>query len=1027
MSALAEGTAPLKYRLGIDLGSGSLGWALLELDEHDRPCGIIDAGSRIFGTGREPKSLSSLAANRRQARQARRRRDRSIQRRKRLMHELVNFGLMPEAEEERQALKSLNPYELRHRGIRERLEPFEIGRALFHLQQRRGFKSNRKADRKNDEKSAMKAAIRELEAAVGPEETVGSFLYRRLTTHGSTRMRPTQRGGQNTWEFYVGREMLVHEFDRLWETQRAYHPELLTEEARQRIREAIFRQRPLKPVDPGRCTLEPDEKRAPIMLASSQLFRNFQEVNALRVIEGDSLDLRPRPLTREERDAAIELLRSKPKVTFAALKTRVFGKGADVRLTHEEGERAHLLGDVVSAELARDGALGSRWHDLTLDEQDEITRILHDADSDEDVVGALTTRFGFSEHEARGACEASLPDGYYRFSHKAIRRILPYLIDWDEDADAARTFDKAVAAAGYSSHSDIHSGEIFDQLPYYGRVLYRYTQDLANRSEDHVKERANPDEWEFGRIANPTVHVGLNQLRVIVNAIVKRYGPPFQVHVELARELGQSAVKRLEASRKRSENERRNEALAQDLQALGQINNHANRERLRLYEELAPLDQMCVLCGERIERSRLFQPGVYEVDHILPFSRTLDDSFSNKHLIHTQCNRFKKNRSPYEAYGELPEWPQILERAEAAYRNNKAKLARFASTAMERYESGGQDFIARQLTDTSYLARVAREYLTYLRLSGDDGFHPERIVAMPGRLTGLLRAKWGLNDLLSSTGAKERSDHRHHAIDAIVIALSDRATLKAVTDANRRAADKYAASNDDGFRKLLDDLPEPWTGFTEDARAAIGRIVVSHKPDHNEKGALHEETALGVRGGPDKEGRFLVRKKGEDERWRPVVPVYRRGEGPDSSLPYKAYVGGSNYCIEIVRASTGKWEGEVISTFQANQRDYQAFMRDRRRFLRESFSGRPLVMRLIAGDTVAIEREPGKREIWRLYKMSSQKTMYFAPVNEGNVAARVSAGLLKAFTPRADPLRKVRARRVFVDPLGRVHDPGFRE
>src|SRR5690606_33716087 len=117
------------------------------------------------------------------------------------------------------------------------------------------------------------------------------------------------------------------------------------------------------------------------------------------------------------------------------------------------------------------------------------------------------------------------------------------------------------------------------------------------------------------------------------------------------------------------------------------------------------------------------------------------------------------------------------------------------------------------------------------------------------------------------------------------------------------------------------------------------------------------------------------------------VPVYRRGEGPDSSLPYKAYVGGSNYCIEIVRASTGKWEGEVISTFQANQRDYQAFMRDRRRFLRESFSGRPLVMRLIAGDTVAIEREPGKREIWRLYKMSSQKTMYFAPVNEGNVAA----------------------------------------
>ena len=117
-TATAEGTAGLRYRLGIDLGTGSLGWALLELDHDNNPCRIIDMGSRIFGSGREPKTLTSLAADRRQARQMRRRRDRYIQRRTRLMHELVTTGLMPADPEDRAALKDVDPYLLRYRGIR---------------------------------------------------------------------------------------------------------------------------------------------------------------------------------------------------------------------------------------------------------------------------------------------------------------------------------------------------------------------------------------------------------------------------------------------------------------------------------------------------------------------------------------------------------------------------------------------------------------------------------------------------------------------------------------------------------------------------------------------------------------------------------------------------------------------------------------------------------------------------------------------------------------------------------------------
>lgn len=1024
---MAQDTTTRRYRLGLDLGTGSLGWAAIELDDAGRPCRILGMGSRIFGSGRTPKEQTSLAADRRQARQMRRRRDRYIQRRTRLMHELVNVGLMPSSERERQVLKNLDPYELRARGVREPLSAHEVGRALYHLQQRRGFKSNRKADRGDSDKGAMKTAIRELDAVLG-NRTVGEYMYERIQRGDGARVRPVQQGSKNSYEFYIDRSMIEDEFERLWATQEAHHPQLMTAEARNRIHHAIFDQRPLKAVDPGRCTLMPDQKRAPIALVSSQLFRIYAEVNALRVRSEETLAMSLRPLTRDERDLAVALLRSHPKVTLAALKKKLW-PSTKMTLTLESGERSHILGDVVSAELGKARVLGPRWADLELAEQDAVMRVLHDGNSDEEVAADLA-KLGLTSSEIEAALEAAIPEGYLRLSQEAISRVLPHLVAWDEESNAPVTYDQAVVLAGFHSHSDLDGKELFDVLPYYGQVLQRHTQDLANRDSFHVKATANPDEWAFGRVANPTVHVGLNQVRTVVNAIVKRYGAPFEIHVEVARDLAQSAEGRRKASSERAKNEARNEELNEQLRGLGQTPTFANRLKLKLYEELAPLNHVCVLCGTPIERARLFQPGHFEVDHILPYSRTLDDSFVNKILICTRCNRFKSAQTPWEAFGHNDDqWGAVLDRAEAAFGATSRKYAKFSEDAIDAYSPGEQDFIARQLTDTAYMARLARTYLMSLALSGSDGAHPERVVAMPGRLTGLLRSKWGLNSLLSDTGEKERSDHRHHAIDAVVIALSDRKTLKAVSDANARCEIAYRQSNDEGVRKLVDNLPLPWDGFHEDIAHAVDRIVVSHKPDHNERGRLHEETAYGVLDGPDKEQRYLVHQGGKDAKWRPVIPIYREGEGPDGSLPYKAYVGGSNFCIEIVRNAKGRWEGEVISTFEANQPPYQEFMRNRSVFFRQSFSGRELVMRLIAGDTIAIQGDEGQSQVLRLCQIETVGSMYFAEVHEGNTAAR-SRDKSTAFTmlkKNSDPLRKLHARRVFVDPIGRVFDPGFKE
>jgi len=138
----------LRWRLGVDLGANSLGWAAILLNEAGEPAGFLAAGSRIFSDGRDPKSGASLAVDRRDARSMSRRRDRFKQRREALIKYLVRDGIFPADKAERKALAVLDPIELRARALDEALPLAHLGRALFHLNQRRGFKSNRKADRK---------------------------------------------------------------------------------------------------------------------------------------------------------------------------------------------------------------------------------------------------------------------------------------------------------------------------------------------------------------------------------------------------------------------------------------------------------------------------------------------------------------------------------------------------------------------------------------------------------------------------------------------------------------------------------------------------------------------------------------------------------------------------------------------------------------------------------------------------------------------------------------------------------------
>jgi CRISPR-associated endonuclease Csn1 len=158
--------ATMRYRLALDLGSTSLGWAMLRLNAQNEPCAIIKAGVRIFSDGRNPKDGSSLAVTRRAARAMRRRRDRLLKRKARMMHTLIAHGFFPVEESSRKALELLDPYALRTRGLDSALTGAEFARALFHINQRRGFKSNRKTDKKETDASALKAAIGQMRLGI---------------------------------------------------------------------------------------------------------------------------------------------------------------------------------------------------------------------------------------------------------------------------------------------------------------------------------------------------------------------------------------------------------------------------------------------------------------------------------------------------------------------------------------------------------------------------------------------------------------------------------------------------------------------------------------------------------------------------------------------------------------------------------------------------------------------------------------------------------------------------------------------
>lgn len=844
----------MAWRLGIDLGTNSLGWWAFGVTREGRRWRVRDSlggGVYIFPDGREPARAGrvgdSNAVARRLSRGMRRNRDRRRARLRAFMRELIALDLIPEGVEGRKSLfqhrkdaadpESLNPYRLRAEALERRLEPFELGRALLHLGLRRGFKSNRK-EQAEDEGGNLKERIDDLRNVLNGR-TLGRFLWdrfceeRKREADGGKARGIRFRGGQ---EFYPDRAMYAAEFDAIRERQAPHHA--LTEQDWNRLRDRyVLFQWPLKPVERGACEFIPGEPRHWKDTPIGHDFRIYQELNALRWRDEN---LAEHPLDREQREGILQLLLTrKSEVKFASLRGRtqkrrdgspLFASGSSFNIESEK--RKGLKQHVIGAAMTGDAALAPLWARRCSDEGDgglldDIFEALHSEQDPEALKIRLSDRWGLDEETVDALMGLRLGRATASVSRQFMEQLVPVMRDqglmyWEAVAELV----DADGAALHHSHRPVEGDR--DCLPYYGEVLRG-----SMLGADPAADPNDQPEKHFGRINNPTVHVALNSLRRVVNCLVERFGEaPVEIHVELSRDLKNSREKRDIETARQARNQRENERIKTELKKHGIANpSGLDVKKVKLWEELGDTEmaRRCPFSGRTISFAQLLN-GEAEIEHILPFKRTLDDSTANLTVAMRWANRLKGNRTPHEAFStdayvkEGIAWEDV--RA-AAKRLPPNKAWRFGPAAMGRFEEE-QDFIARQLTDNAYIARSAVKYLGCLK-------GVEQIVPNRGGLTALLRGKWRLNGILSDDNMKSREDHRHHAVDAAVIGLADRSVLNEVSRLTARGADD----------RTRIEVP----GLSEDIEAAIRQrvpeIVVSYKPDHGWQGAMFKETAYG--------------------------------------------------------------------------------------------------------------------------------------------------------------------------------------
>ncbi len=888
--------------LGLDLGTNSIGWALID-DVQNK---ILGVGSRIFPMGVENLGDGdgeiSKNASRTGARGVRRQFFRRKLRKKILLKALSDNKMCPMLANDFEDWKktkefpseklanwfALNPYELRQKALNEKLSLDEIGRIFYHLIQRRGFLSNSRKGGSDDgaifkgNPKEGKIGITETQESI-QDKTLGSYLFEIYPKEN----QPFQDGLERIRNRYTTRKMYVEEFELIWNKQSQFHSELAEDlktllggRKLDRYKEdgILFHQRPLRSQKHlvGNCSFESTKTKCPISAIPFEQFRVWQWVN--------TVEYNGKKISEEEKEKIVDFLYANEKPEFKKIRKVIGKESAEFKFNYKDDDK--IVGTHTISNLSNKKYFGKKWFEFTEKEQEDIWHVLYFFDSKSNLKEYAINNWNFTEEQAESIAKFNVKDGYSSLSRKAISNILPFLklgstydvavvlggiknvfgSNWDKLSDEKRDF---FADNVYEIIRSKNKGGFIDIIKDILRNDYNISDNQLRKLYHHSatidvtelleKLPVGKDaDKEIQAIRNPIVITALFELRKLVNELIEEHGKIDEIKVEMARDLKISKSQRNKIRREQKRLERENDRVKTRLLEEGQRITHDNILLYKLWEECK---RTCPYTGKPISVSQLFS-GEVQIEHIHPWSRSLNDSFSNKTLCYADENRKKGDKTPFEFYGnDEANWSSIKERALKLFSDTKEypsayqKFKRFVQIKFD------DDFSSRQLNDTRYISNEAKNYLSRIC---------KNVIVSPGQATSNLRQKWGMNNILNNENEKTRDDHRHHAVDALVMACTKISYVQELSKWNR-----YNRNSE------LKNFPLPWETFRKDAEVAVEKILISHKKVSNDitvrfktiekngkkyinkgvaaRGQLHKETVYGKRNFNGEEA-FHVRK-----------------------------------------------------------------------------------------------------------------------------------------------------------------------
>lgn len=753
------------YRLGLDVGIKSVGWCVLECDENGEPIQINALNSRIFDAAEQPKTGASLAEPRRNARGLRRRIRRKSFRLERIRKLFSENGIeLFETQDDliclKDEYKNLDVVKLRSDALDKKLTEAEFARVLYSLARHRGFKSNKREGAKDSDEGKLLGSIRKSEEEMRESgmRTRGEQLYKKYLMEG----KPVHNKGGD-YSMCVSRDILVKEIELLFEKQKEFGNNFATDENKEKYLDIFLSQRNFDE-GPGKgsqytgshdvkkCEIYRDEDVAAKGTYTSEWATIYQKINNLSIICGGDR----RHLSNEERQIAVELVKKVDKVSYKSFR-KAIKLDDDYRfsaLNYSEKKKSdkkknegESKSDVVEINDVVDSlACEDKGDFITAKNSNKIVKALNDNLKSDveliDEIAEICTKYK-SENLFRNAIAESKiiggrldeetieklskidMKGYGHLSLHVLREILPYL-------EEGMVYSDAMQKAGHN-----HSEHNFEKQKYLG------TKEVYDA---------------IGGVTSPVVKRALSQTIKVIDAVIRQYGSPYAINIELARDMSMSKDERDKLKKENDARAAKNEAIRENIAKLNAMPNSTNVLKYKLYEEQ---DHKCAYSMETLDINHLFEDGYYEIDHIIPYSRSFDDSFNNKVLVLKRENQNKRNSTPVEYFERIGrDYDEVLAFWKAVYQKRNRKKLEF----LQKKEINESEWKNRALNDTRYasrmLANLIKDYLLFDEKSKDKY---GRVETVKGAITSYLRRFWGVQKI------REDGD-KHHAVDAAIIA-----------------------------------------------------------------------------------------------------------------------------------------------------------------------------------------------------------------------------------------------------------------